>query len=61
VPEPNIEAVNERLAVISRSVSVRAIAVLVQNGAGWHSSPRLAARANIATRTVSPASSHPAG
>jgi hypothetical protein len=31
---------NEHLAEISRRVSVGAIALLVLDGAGWHSSPR---------------------
>jgi hypothetical protein len=41
MPEVNADAMNEHLAEISRSVSVGAIAVLVLDGAGWHSSPRL--------------------
>ena len=41
MPEVNIEAMNEHLAEISRCVSVGAIALLVLDGAGWHSSPRL--------------------
>jgi hypothetical protein len=41
MPEVNVDAMNEHLAEISRSVSVGAIAVLVLDGAGWHSSPRL--------------------
>jgi hypothetical protein len=48
MPEVNVEAMNEHLAEISRRVSVGAIAVLVLDGAGWHSSPRLAVPANIA-------------
>ena len=38
MPEVNIEAMNEHLAEISRRVSVGAIALLVLDGAGWHSS-----------------------
>jgi len=41
MPEVNIEAMDEHLAEISRRVSVGAIALLVLDGAGWHSSPRL--------------------
>jgi hypothetical protein len=47
MPEVNVEAMNEHLAVISQSVSVGAIAVLVLDGAGWHSSPRLKVPDNI--------------
>src|SRR6185312_16063469 len=39
MPEVNIEAMNVHLAEISRCVSVGAIALLVLDGAGWHSSP----------------------
>ena len=41
MPEVNVAAMNEHLAEISRRVSVGAIALLVLDGAGWHSSPRL--------------------
>src|SRR5437764_14941780 len=41
MPEVNIEAMNEHLTEISRRVSIGAIALLVLDGAGWHSSPRL--------------------
>jgi hypothetical protein len=47
MPEVNIEAMNEHLAAISRRVSVGAIAVLVLDRAGWHSSPRLKRPDNI--------------
>lgn len=47
MPKANIEAMNEHLTTISRSVSVGAIALLVLDGAGWHSSPRLAVPENI--------------
>jgi hypothetical protein len=47
MPEVNIEAMNEHLAEISRHVSVGAIAVLVLDGAGWHTSPRLKVPGNI--------------
>ncbi len=41
MPEVNVAAMDEHLAEISRRVSVGAIALLVLDGAGWHSSPRL--------------------
>jgi hypothetical protein len=47
MPEVNIEAMNEHLAEISRRVSVGAIAVLVLDRAGWHTSPRLKLPDNI--------------
>jgi hypothetical protein len=47
MPEVNIEAMNEHLAEISRHVSVGAIAVLVLDAAGWHTSPRLKLPDNI--------------
>ncbi len=47
MPEVNVEAMNEHLAEISRRVSVGAIAVLVLDGAGWHTSPRLQLPDNI--------------
>jgi hypothetical protein len=47
MPAVNVEAMNEHLAEISRCVSVGAIALLVLDGAGWHSSPRLKVPDNI--------------
>ena len=47
MPEVNVAAMNEHLAEINRRVSVGAIAVLVLDGAGWHSSPRLELPDNI--------------
>jgi hypothetical protein len=47
MPEVNVEAMNEHLAVIGRRVCAGAIAVLVLDGAGWHSSPRLKLPDNI--------------
>jgi DDE superfamily endonuclease len=47
MPEVNVEAMNEHLAEISRHVAVGAIAVLVLDGAGWHTSPRLKLPDNI--------------
>ena len=54
MPEVNIEAMNEHLAEISRRVSVGAIAVLVLDGAGWHSSPRLEVPENIVLLPLPP-------
>jgi hypothetical protein len=45
---------NEHLAEISRCVSVGAIALLVLDGAGWHSSPRLTVPDNIALLPLPP-------
>jgi hypothetical protein len=47
MPAVNVEAMNEHLVEISRCVSVGAIALLVLDGAGWHSSPRLKVPDNI--------------
>ena len=47
MPEVNVEAMNEHLVAISRHVSVGAIAVLVLDGAGWHTSPRVKLPDNI--------------
>lgn len=54
MPEVNIEAMNEHLAEISRRVSIGAIALLVLDGAGWHSSPRLKVPDNIALLPLPP-------
>jgi hypothetical protein len=47
MPTVGIEAMNEHLAAISRCVSVGAIAVLVLDNAGWHTSARLKLPDNI--------------
>jgi putative transposase len=54
MPEVNVDAMNEHLAEISRCVSLGAIAVLVLDGAGWHSSPRLAVPDNIVLLPLPP-------
>ena len=54
MPEVNIEAMNEHLAEISRRVSAGAIALLVLDGAGWHSSPRLEVPDNIVLLPLPP-------
>ena len=47
MPEVGIEAMNEHLAAISQTVGVGAIAVLVLDQAGWHTSARLKLPDNI--------------
>jgi len=54
MPEVNVEAMNEHLAEISRRVCLGAIALLVLDGAGWHSSPRLNVPANIVLLPLPP-------
>jgi hypothetical protein len=54
MPEVNVEAMNEHLAVISQCVSVGAIAVLVLDNAGWHTSPRLKRPDNIVLLPLPP-------
>ena len=54
MPEVNIEAMNTHLAEISRNVSVGAIALLILDGAGWHSSPRLKIPENIVLLRLPP-------
>ena len=53
MPEVNVAAMNEHLAEISRRVSVGAIALLVLDGAGWHS-PRLTLPDNIVLLPLPP-------
>ena len=47
MPEVNTEAMEAHLAEISRNVSQGAHAVLVLDGAGWHSSARLRVPDNV--------------
>ncbi len=54
MPEVNISAMNEHLAVISRKVTAGAIAILILDGAGWHSSPRLKVPENIVLLPLPP-------
>jgi hypothetical protein len=54
IPEVYVEAMNQHLAEISRRVRVGAIALLVLDGAGWHSSPRLNVPANIVLLPLPP-------
>jgi len=54
MPEVNIEAMNEHLAVISRAVSPGVIGVVVLDGAGWHDSPNVKVPANIVLLPLPP-------
>ena len=54
MPAVNVAAMNEHLAEISRCVSLGAIAVVVLDGAGWHSSPRLVVPDNIVLLPLPP-------
>jgi hypothetical protein len=54
MPHVNIEAMNAHLAEISQCVSVGAIALLILDGAGWHTSPNLALPDNIALLPLPP-------
>ena len=54
MPEVNVEAMNTHLAEIGRNVSAGAIAILVLDGAGWHSSSRLKIPGNIVLLRLPP-------
>jgi hypothetical protein len=54
MPEVGIEAMNAHLAAISRDVSVGAIAVLVLDQAGWHTSAQLKLPDNIVLLPLPP-------
>jgi hypothetical protein len=54
MPDVNIEAMNEHLAVISRAVTPSAIAVVVLDGTGGHASPRLKLTDNIVLLPLPP-------
>jgi putative transposase len=54
MPEVNVEAMNQHLTEISRNVSEGAIAVLMLDGAGWHTSPRLKIPDNIVLLRLPP-------
>jgi len=47
MPDVNVEAMEAHLAEIGRRVTVGAHAVLVLDGAGWHTSPKLRVPDNI--------------
>ena len=54
MPEVNVDAMNKHLTEISRNVAVGAIAVLILDGAGWHTSPRLKIPDNIVLLRLPP-------
>jgi len=54
MPYANTEAMNAHLAEISRHVSPGAHALLVLDGAGWHSSNDLVLPTNISLLTLPP-------
>ncbi len=54
LPAVNIEAMTMHLAEISRCVTAGAIALLIVDGAGWHSSPKLAVPENIVLLKLPP-------
>jgi hypothetical protein len=54
MPEVNVDAMNKHLIEISRNVSAGAIAVLILDRAGWHSSPRLRIPDNIVLLRLPP-------
>jgi hypothetical protein len=47
LPTVSIEAMNQHLDAISTCVSEGAIALMITDGAGWHSSPKLVIPDNI--------------
>ena len=54
MPTVSVEAMNKHLAEISQCVSVSAIALLILDGAGWHSSPQLIVPENIVLMPLPP-------
>ena len=52
LPHVNVEAMNLHLAEIGRRVAEGAHAVLVLDGAGWHTSPRLRVPGNISCKSL---------
>jgi hypothetical protein len=54
MPTVSTEAMNKHLAEISQCVSVSAIALLILDGAGWHSSPQLVVPENIVLMPLPP-------
>src|SRR5208283_4313013 len=54
LPTVNIEAMNKHLIEIGKCVSAGAIALLVVDGAGWHSSPKLVVPENIVLLKLPP-------
>jgi len=54
MPNVSIEAMNQHLVEISKTVSLGAIALLILDGAGWHSSPKLVVPDNIVLLPLPP-------
>ena len=54
LPAVNIEAMNKHLIEIGKCVCAGAIALLIVDGAGWHSSPKLAVPENIVLLKLPP-------
>jgi hypothetical protein len=54
MPTVSIAAMNKHLAEISQCVRVRAIALLILDGAGWHGSPQLIVPDNIVLMPLPP-------
>ena len=54
LPAVNVEAMNEHLIEIGKRVSAGAIALLVVDGASWHSAPKLAVPENIVLLKLPP-------
>jgi DDE superfamily endonuclease len=54
LPTVNIDAMNKHLAEIGRCVTVGAIALIIIDGAGWHSSPKLVVPDNIVLLMLPP-------
>ncbi|MDQ6702072.1 MAG: transposase [Pseudomonadota bacterium] len=54
MPVVSIDAMNKHLAEISKCVSVGAIALLILDGTGWHSSPQLIVPENIVLLPLPP-------
>jgi DDE superfamily endonuclease len=54
LPEIGIDSMNLHLAEISQNISVSATALLILDGAGWHSSPKLVVPENIVLMPLPP-------
>jgi DDE superfamily endonuclease len=54
LPTVNIDAMNKHLAEIGRCVTAGAIALVIIDGTGWHSSPKLIVTSNIVLLTLPP-------
>jgi hypothetical protein len=54
MPTVNIDVMNMHLAEISQCVSASAIALLILDGAGWHSSPKIVVPDNVVLLPLPP-------